>query len=83
VSYLPIGAVIFDKPQRYAIELSPEELASLSKQERLEYLMRYHEVQAQKTSAFWDAVSAGVAVIVPVAAILGLERFLGGRKGKS
>jgi len=81
MSYQPTGAAIFDKPQRYAIELTPAELSKLDPQTRLEYLMRYHEVQASKTSAFWDAVSAGVAVIVPVAAILGLEKLLV-KKGK-
>ena len=45
------GAAIFDKPQRWAIELSPEELAKLDPETRLEYLMRYHEVKATKTSA--------------------------------
>ena len=79
MSYLPTGAVVFDKPQREAIELSPEELASLSKQERLEYLMRYHEVQASKTSALWDAVSAAVAVSIPLLAVFGLEKVFRGK----
>ena len=77
------GAAVFDKPQRYAIELSPEELSQLDPETRLEYLMRFHEVQAQKTSAFWDAVSSGVAVAVPVLAFLGLERLFMGKEKKT
>lgn len=74
MSYHPTGAVIFDKPQRVAMELTPEELRQLDPQTRLEYKLRYHEVQATKTSAFWDAVSSAMAVGVPMLAFFGIER---------
>lgn len=55
-----------DDPELFAFELQKRELA-----------LRAKEVEAAKSSAFWEGLQAFMMVAIPVAAYLGLEKFLG------
>lgn len=68
-NYVATG--VFDKAQRAAIKLSPDELTELEPETRLEYTMRAEEVKAARTQAFWSAMTAAL----PVITFLGLEKL--------
>lgn len=81
MSYINRQALGLNKQQEKSLvtSITDEDLRSLPTDKRIDVLLRHKEIQAQRTNAFWNAVSGFASVVVPLATFLGISAF---RKGK-
>ncbi|MBT8452961.1 MAG: hypothetical protein KJO40_13415 [Deltaproteobacteria bacterium] len=76
--YIPQG---FTPEQEKALfDIDPDALRELPPEIRAEMVLRHREVEAQQKSVFWDSMQAFATLAIPVAAALGLWKFLGIKK---
>jgi hypothetical protein len=60
---------------RALFAITPEDIAQLSTEQRLEYAFQHLEQQVRRREAFWNAVQAFAAGALPIFAFLGYSRL--------
>ena len=61
------------------LDLTSEQLREIPPEERINLVLRKHEVEATRRSDFWEGIAALGTVIIPIATFLGI-RALWGKK---
>lgn len=55
------------------VDITPDELHQLPVEDRVRLALRHREVELQKKSGFWDALSSFATAAIPLATFLGIE----------
>jgi hypothetical protein len=66
--------------EKTLLDLTPAQLREISPQDRLDLVLRKREIEANKRSDFWEALTAVGTVVVPLATFFGIKALWGRKR---
>lgn len=71
------GLGLTEQQEKTLLDLTPDQLRTIPPEERLNIVLRKHEMEATRRSDFWEAVTAIGTVVIPIATFLGIKALWG------